>query len=650
MGKHYIPWAQHWDKIVRLYHDPHYSLTKLMKELEKDGFKVSRRAYCYKLKEEGLSGMGVTRSATTYSSAMDLDKREPSPESLLELDLRKAASTLPQQRRSENELSDPHDVDPNLYLNKHFLGSEHEREEVEQYIRGSTSSQGTETVLHRCVRLLECNHQVHVILAVMRKAELNVDVPDDKGRTALRLAVDLNKPWLVDMLLNAGASVNTKDAVGDSPLHASVRPPIFAMASSLLHANAEVCSPNLAGDSPLRVLVNVLSSTQDKGERRDALNLVDKFLDHGSYQQDGTSLEIYLSKIWLPWRDCQWNYIYYKTLKKFLAKGCSPFHLIDAKGCSGHCRTLADLAAYHDPGDDLWDIVASSNASIPERAQELMEVLFERPCRYRCIDIFEHVHSLFVSGFLATSGAQLDALRMILMSGDSRLKQKTLGAFVEYDIFDKIWPVRVLLEIVGDRVDRGFPDSNDYALAEVLMSQDVGLAATRQVEDIDLSSCLFVHHPGLEYLQYLSPRYRQYLQHYLNNSRAASVEHTHDNAEMVVKVHKTVLDLLTKRMISDKLPDPQYGTLRSRVVAALQIRRSLNLPDVAMDSGSVITWISLPIEPGSEEAEFIRREAVGICQLVDELRIDENWRDRLETSTGEHSETSGDDDRFDILE
>ncbi|KAK4891072.1 hypothetical protein LTR27_010279 [Elasticomyces elasticus] len=614
MGKE-IPWAQHWDKIVRLYDDPHYSLTKLMKELEKDGFKASRRAYCYKLKKEGVSGMVITRSATPHSSAMDLDRMELSPEALPGLH----QNSFPQEQISDNQLSDRRYFDLGGSLDRQLLGLNHARDEVEQYIRDSASLQGKDTILHQCVRFSECNHHVNTVLAVMHDAGLNVDVADDKGRTALRLAVEANELRLVDILLRAGASVNTKDGVGDSPLHVAFRSRMFLMGMILLGADADGHSPNVHGESPLTMLVEFIFTPEGIAvpkEQLAALDIARKLLDCATNQNRGPDERLFAL------------FIEKSFSQDYKASTASIDLLLTAFVTSGYALLIcsAGHAPYHAPFDDMWDRIVEVAATLPGRPhdQALMDVLLQ-PCPYRQADIniSDRAQSLIESGFaFQYQSAQAGTLSKILQLDESEEGQKMLELFVQLNIDAfTICPLRIFVESRGQTRHHQNPNSEDYGMAALLLRQDPGLVMSRHAEYAEHYGSVFIHHPGLQYVRYLMSDYRRYLRDYLNNGHGTSTGNL--PSRMKFKAYHYVLELLTKRLVTSELPKPQRGTQRSRIMAALRIRTVLKMPGIPIDSNALVRCISDPIVPGSEEASIFQEDATLIDMLLNNLNTEE---------------------------
>ncbi|KAK5703712.1 hypothetical protein LTR97_002725 [Elasticomyces elasticus] len=224
--------------------------------------------------------------------------------------------------------------------------------------------------------------------------------------------------------------------------------------------------------------------------------------------------------------------------------------------------------------------------------------------------------SLFKSGFCFTDReASGTALQAILSHVDKESSKELLAVFTRYGAFQGICPLSVIIETMWK--DDRFADVDGLDIAEILLGRDEGLALNRREDGADVPGCLFVYRPGSEYLMYLDLRYKHHLVQYLGSCCGITVG---DESERVVlDAHRYVLDVLTKRMVSDELPSPKYGTYRSRVFAALRIRKAFDLPDIMVDNHKLVLWLSSPVETGSADANIVDHDARCINLLVDQM-------------------------------
>ena len=74
---------------------------------------------------------------------------------------------------------------------------------------------------------------------------------NDKGSTALTIAVLMDKPDIARILLNAGADINAKNDVGATPLMAAATGGSVEMINLLLQYNADINAKNDRGDTAL---------------------------------------------------------------------------------------------------------------------------------------------------------------------------------------------------------------------------------------------------------------------------------------------------------------------------------------------------------------------------------------------------------------
>lgn len=88
-------------------------------------------------------------------------------------------------------------------------------------------------------------------IQVLEPQNVDVNVTDKFGRTALMLAVLNKHVELVEILLDAGAKVNTADVDGNTPFMLSISTGIIELVKILLDAGANVNAANKQGDTPL---------------------------------------------------------------------------------------------------------------------------------------------------------------------------------------------------------------------------------------------------------------------------------------------------------------------------------------------------------------------------------------------------------------
>ncbi|KAK5726079.1 hypothetical protein LTR15_004271 [Elasticomyces elasticus] len=650
MGKgREIDWSPVWEKIVRLYQDPDISLSKLMVMLrEEDGFIASKRAYWNKFKKERLSGRDSSQSDAPDQEIPD------GPMPVLEVEVpmdTNEAHRSPRHYFAYQAQSAPAVVldDPSAHLDferqaSHLfqvIETTQNEQEVWRLLSFASFSYGQDSVLHQSVR--HNGRHINSVLGYMKATAVSIDLRDHEGHTALELAVMVDHATLLETLVNAGAMMDTYNAQRDSPLHFAVHSSAFACMGILLRTNVNVCSPNTMGDSPLGLLVDLLDllkyplNLTGRQAWLDAVGRVDSLLDHATDHQLRQHEEpfarlisvVYSNLFVLDFRNRDAPSQCRRLLKRFLDRGCTP--LVRAYGrlraCSAGCRSLAELAAFHDSDGGLWDLVIESTTAHPryKYGEELMGVLL-RPCCVRGVkhQVSDRVENLLDAGYrILTSEKQAAALSEILNNSDRETSKEMLEVLLRRSAIDSIPDLRGSLSPLFDllRSLKTYHQSvtdDDYKLAEILLLQDEGFARDRNEDLADVPGCLFVYHPGFHYLRYLQLAYVRHVRHTLNVDRSRKAD-----PYMVADAFYCILDVLTKRMLSNQLPEPRNGTHRSRSMAALRIRQSFKLPDIAVDSEVLVQWLLAPVVSGSHEALDIAAETQQIVALVTEYELDE---------------------------
>ncbi|KAK3640147.1 hypothetical protein LTR56_005559 [Elasticomyces elasticus] len=386
---------------------------------------------------------------------------------------------------------------------------------------------------------------------------------------------------------------------------------------------------NIAEDSSLGRLVRRLAGAEEEDEWTAIINVIELFLLDATDRQvvqDERPFTMFVETILFsvkPWSASRSAYDCERLLRKFLDKGCSPFKFFCPRAhnelCRDRsCRTLAEFAAFHNHVP-MWDLIVDCNARLSERPhdQKLMIILLEPcPCPHADVKMSDLAESLFKSGFCFTDReASGTALRSILSHVDKEFSKELLAVFTRYGAFQGICPLSGFIQTIGK--DDRCADHDGLAIAEILLAQDKGLALNRREDGVDVPDCFFVYHPGSEYLMYLDLRYKHHLVQYLTRYSGITVSDVSER--VVLHAHRYVLDVLTKRMVSNELPSPKYGTYRSRVFAALFIRVAFDLPDITVDNRNLILWLSSPVGPGSVDAHVLDHDARCINLLVGQM-------------------------------
>ncbi|KAK5738473.1 hypothetical protein LTR17_006001 [Elasticomyces elasticus] len=366
--------------------------------------------------------------------------------------------------------------------------------------------------------------------------------------------------------------------------------------------------------------------TQPSPDREwiESINAIETILeDHGTSEHHTKAFERFIAIVFSTTQEYRLPGLR-ALLGHFLGAGYSPF--VHPKPAvlickQRRCNSLAELAAFHDPIGNLWSTIIKTNVSTDNWSygRGFLDVLL-KPCPSRCHDSHppDHAAAILAKGFsIAEPAAQAHALRSILEFRDRDIGKDMLAVFLNHSAvrdvhtgIGGIRPLRVLIES-SDMYAQSF----DFDMAALLLSQDLGLVTDREGREADMPHYLFVFHPGMHYLRYLEPWYLQHIRWYVNIYRGAREQEARQ--PVVAQAYRCVLDVVTKRLISDKVPGPKLNTYRTRLVAALRIRRRFGLPDIPINSGALIGCLSDPIVPGGGEDSIIEHETFRIDPAKD---------------------------------
>ncbi|XP_078803735.1 serine/threonine-protein phosphatase 6 regulatory ankyrin repeat subunit C isoform X2 [Oryzias latipes] len=120
--------------------------------------------------------------------------------------------------------------------------------------------------------------------------ELDINMSDDHGRTALHAAASGGNVECLNLLLNCGAELDIKDILGRSPLHYAAANGNSQCTVSLVRAGAEVNDADLMGCSPLHYAAashafcggeTVSGSSLSEEKEHEAYLCLDYLLDNG---------------------------------------------------------------------------------------------------------------------------------------------------------------------------------------------------------------------------------------------------------------------------------------------------------------------------------------------------------------------------------
>jgi ankyrin repeat protein len=89
------------------------------------------------------------------------------------------------------------------------------------------------------------------IIIKLLRANADVGIRDNKGNTALYVALYSQHVENSNILLDAGADINNKNNEGDTPLHYTVKDRSYTMVKFLLEKGANVNITNNKGQNPL---------------------------------------------------------------------------------------------------------------------------------------------------------------------------------------------------------------------------------------------------------------------------------------------------------------------------------------------------------------------------------------------------------------
>jgi len=111
-------------------------------------------------------------------------------------------------------------------------------------------------VLHTAV-VKEAKHSINIILRLIEKSgeQEVLEETNKAGLSALLLAIQTDQPEVVSMLLECGASPDSRDNDGESAVHAAVREESPQMLQILLKAGADPNLPSHLGKFPLHLAV-----------------------------------------------------------------------------------------------------------------------------------------------------------------------------------------------------------------------------------------------------------------------------------------------------------------------------------------------------------------------------------------------------------
>lgn len=86
---------------------------------------------------------------------------------------------------------------------------------------------------------LKTEHSPRTILSVLLKLEVDINVQNESGQTALHIASAENNSELVKKLIEARADLNLQDVKGQTPLHIACKGGYTEIAQQLMAAGAD---------------------------------------------------------------------------------------------------------------------------------------------------------------------------------------------------------------------------------------------------------------------------------------------------------------------------------------------------------------------------------------------------------------------------
>eukprot|EP00598_Pedospumella_elongata_P014451 CAMPEP_0185012298 /NCGR_PEP_ID=MMETSP1098-20130426/98228_1 /TAXON_ID=89044 /ORGANISM="Spumella elongata, Strain CCAP 955/1" /LENGTH=906 /DNA_ID=CAMNT_0027541353 /DNA_START=82 /DNA_END=2803 /DNA_ORIENTATION=+ len=89
------------------------------------------------------------------------------------------------------------------------------------------------------------------VAKLLQHSKAYIDVPDPDGYTALHMAVSYQLPYIVELLLDNGANVNTQSTTGQTPIMEAVIQGENVMVEMLTRNRADVTIPDHTGTTPL---------------------------------------------------------------------------------------------------------------------------------------------------------------------------------------------------------------------------------------------------------------------------------------------------------------------------------------------------------------------------------------------------------------
>ncbi len=172
------------------------------------------------------------------------------------------AKVMPQEAQEMIDMGAQATVD---ILNKYCIPPKPDHPETERYLDMAKmllkayphfiyqKDQDAETPLHAATRKGSLPHVKYFLALGRGSSRAHIDTVNDKGNSALAVAVNLRFPCIVEELLTNGASVFLKNNKGNTPLYGACERGPLKVAEKLISYGAEIETLNDNGDTTILI-------------------------------------------------------------------------------------------------------------------------------------------------------------------------------------------------------------------------------------------------------------------------------------------------------------------------------------------------------------------------------------------------------------
>ena len=431
----------------------------------------------------------------------------------------------------------------------------------------------------------------------MQSKSPNIDMKDaTTNSTALEVAIRAGQIANVETLISAGASVNSENERGETPLHVAI----------LFRANWMICDlllkhhadPNFRLDAPhcsIAPLTMAVHIDQKLGmaEAENQVQIVKLLLDcDAKYEPDWSeSRHVYSNFLTLLNRSSfgvsRPSTPFLECLALFLRMGSDPWSLLPDAVCpAGHCHFFAQFVLFHAREASLPDVLLQ-NSNIDRYGQDLVTLLLD-PCPHRTKPPNGPALSSLVQQ-VVDRGIVFDYTRNPISTALAKSPNKDKAALIRA----LLTPPSLSIHTRDNHLGRPLEalakvlELLRWDLAELILSRDLDLAVsvnpTRNFQH--KVAQIFVFEPRSWYHRYADNGFKQVIASYLG---VFQWEKQDVDTEEIRSAVRCVIHVLTKRILDDLGSDPTASSDKERLRDAMMMRQKYDLPEISVRKDSLL--------------------------------------------------------------